>query len=163
MFENDTNKLREDIVLWEEVLETDTRQDPKFEEHLLLSLFAVTQMHIDALRSNIPYEFLDEPEELADELSDDTLEDAEVEDEVVEIDRLIDRACELMKMAQNKYYPGGLPAPETDIALDRTESIVAPEKPVARRRRRLDDVSQMEVFVVVLLAVAVLIGLIFGD
>lgn len=163
MFENETNKLRDDISLWEELLETDIRQDPKFEEHMLFSFFAVTQMHIDALRNNIPYESLDDPEELADELADDTLEDAEVEDEVVEIERLIDRAHELMELARNEYYPEGLPGSETDPTVERSESDSAPEKQITRRRRRLDDVSQMQVFVIVLLAVAVLIGVIFGD
>ena len=163
MFENETNKLREDIALWEELLETDVRQDPKFEEHLLLSLFASTQVHIEALKSNIPYESLDEPEELDDELADDTLEETEVEDEVVEIDRLIDKAYELMGLAQAKYYPEGLPVPEPDITAEETEDSIVPAKPVTKRKRRLDDASQLGVFIVVLLIVIVLIGLIFGD
>lgn len=163
MFENETNKLREDIALWEELLETDVRQDPKFEEHLLLSLFAGTQVHIEALRSNIPYESLDEPEELADELADDTLEEAEVEDEAVEVDRLIDKAYELMGLAQAKYYPEGLPVSETDIVAEKTEEPVVPDKPLTRRKRRLDDASQLGVFIVVFIAVITLIYLLFGD
>lgn len=163
MFENETNKLRDDIALWEELLETDIRQEPKFEEHMLFNFIAVTQIHIDALRNNIPYESLDETEELADELADDTLEDAEVEDEVVEIDRLIDRANELMELARTKYYPEGLPVPEDDITVEETESALASDRPITRKRRRLDDASQMRVFVVVLIALAVLVGLIFGD
>lgn len=163
MFENETNKLREDIALWEELLETDVRQDPKFEEHLLLSLFAGTQVHIEALKSNIPYESLDEPKGLADELADDTLEEAEVEDEVVEIDRLIDKAYELMGLAQAKYYPEGLPVPEPDITAEKTEESIAPDKPANKRKRRLDNASQLGVFIVVLLVIIVLVGLIFGD
>lgn len=163
MFENETNKLREDIALWEELLETDVRQDPKFEEHLMLSLFAGTQVHIEVLRSNIPFESLDEPEELADELTDDTLEEAEVEDEVVEIDRLIDKAYELMGLAQAKYYPEGLPVPEPDITVEETEESVTPDKPVTKRKRRLDDASQLGVFIVVLFVIIVLAGILFGD
>ena len=158
MFENETNKLREDIALWEELLETDVRQDPKFEEHLLLSLFAGTQVHIEALRSNIPYESLDEPEELADELADDTLEEAEVEDEVVEIDRLIDKAYELMGLTCKVpclSYP--------KISAEKTEKSIAPDKPANKRKRRLDNASQLGVFIVVLLVIIVLVGLIFGD
>lgn len=163
MFENETNKLREDIALWEDLLETDVRQDPKFEDHLLLSLFAGTQVHIDALKSNIPYESLDEPEELANELDDDTLEEAEVEDEVVEIDRLIDKAYELMGLAQAKYYPEGLPVSETDIVAEKTEERVVPGKHVTRRKRRLDDASQLGVFIVLFIAVITLIYLLFGE
>ena len=149
MFENETNKLREDIALWEELLETDVRKGPKFEEHLLLSLFAGTQVHIEALRSNIPYESLDESGELTDELADDTLEESEVEDEVVEIDRLIDKANELMGLAQAKYYPEGLPDTETDIIADITEEPVVPGKPLTRRKRRLDDALQLRVSIVI--------------
>lgn len=163
MFENETNKLREDIALWEELLETDVRQDPKFEEHLLLSLFASTQVHIEALKSNIPYESLDEPEELADELADNTIEESEVEDEVVEIDRLIDKAYELMGLAQAKYYPEGLPVPETDITTEKTEEPVVPDKPLTRRKRHLDDASQLGIFIVVFIVVITLIYLLFGD
>lgn len=163
MFENETNKLREDIALWEELLATDVRQDPKFEEHLLLSLFAGTQVHVEALRSNLPYESLDEPEELADELADDTLEEAEVEDEVVEIDCLIDKAYELMGLAQAKYYPEGLPVPEPDITAEETEESVTPYKPVTKRKRRLDDASQLGIFIVVLFFIIVLAVILFGD
>ena len=163
MFENETNKLREDIALWEELLATDVRQDPKFEEHLLLSLFAGTQVHIEALKSNIPYESLDEPEELADELADDTLEEAEVEDEVVEIERLIDKAYELMGLAQAKYHPEGLSVPEPDITAEKTEDPVAPYKPLIKRKRQLDNASQLGVFIVVLIAIIALVYLIFGD
>ena len=163
MFENETNKLREDIALWEELLETDVRQDPKFEEHLLLCLFAGTQVHIEALRSNIPYESLDESGELTDELADDTLEESEVEDEVVEIDRLIDKANELMGLAQAKYYPEGLPDTETDIIADITEEPVVPGKPLTRRKRRLDDALQLRVSIVILFVIIVLIGFLTGS
>ena len=163
MFENETNKLREDIALWEELLETDVRKGPKFEEHLLLSLFAGTQVHIEALRSNIPYESLDESGELTDELADDTLEESEVEDEVVEIDRLIDKANELMGLVQAKYYPEGLPDTETDIIADITEEPVVPGKPLTRRKRRLDDALQLRVSIVILFVIIVLIGFLTGS
>ena len=163
MFENETNKLREDIALWEELLETDVRKGPKFEEHLLLSLFAGTQVHIEALRSNIPYESLDESGALTDELTDDTLEESEVEDEVVEIDRLIDKANELMGLAQAKYYPEGLPDTETDIIADITEEPVVPGKPLTRRKRRLDDALQLRVSIVILFVIIVLIGFLTGS
>ena len=163
MFENETNKIREDIALWEELLETDVRQDPKFEEHLLLSLFAGTQIHIEALRNNLPYESLDEPDDLSDELADDTLEEAEIEDEVVEIDHLIDRAYELMGLAQAKYYPDGLPVHETESPVECGESETTPTKPISKRKRHLDDASQLGVFIVVVIVAAVLIGLLFTD
>ena len=125
--------------------------------------FVVTQMHIDDLRSNIPYESLDEPEELADELADDTLEEAEVEDEVVEIDRLINNAYELMGLAQAKYYPDGIPVPETDITVEKTETTAAPDNPVIKRRRRLDEASQLGVFIVIVLTIFVLLHFIFWE
>ena len=163
MFENETSKLRDDIALWKELLETNVRLAPKFEEHLLLSFFAVTQMHIDALRSIIPYESLDEQKELSDELTDDTLEEAEIEDEVVEIDNLIDRAYELMALAQAKYYPDGLPIPEPESPVKNDEPQPAPIKPVSKRKRRLNDASQVGVFIVVVIMAGVLISLLLAD
>lgn len=163
MFGNETSKLREDIALWEELLVNDVRQDPKFEEHLLLSLFAGTQVHIEALKSNIPYESLDEQEELADELADNTLEEAEVEDEVVDIDRLIDKACKLMRLAQAKYYPEGLPVTEPDIHEEKAEESITSDEPVSKRKRSLDDTSQLGVFIVVFIAIIALLYLIFEN
>lgn len=60
---------------------------------------------IQSLRSNLDLEVAYDVEEDREELADDTLEEDELEDEIVECTRLIDRAVYLFGTVRKQYFP----------------------------------------------------------
>lgn len=117
MFETETNRIRESITLLNTLLEKDVREtDPGVTDELLLSFRHELLELASNLRHQIPYESLDDNEELTEELGEEHLDDAEVEDEVVEVDRAIDELLVAMGKFDAMYYPDGVPAYEEEMA-----------------------------------------------
>ena len=97
--------------------------------------------HIEFLKSNLPY----------DHMTDD------IEDEVVECDALMEKANEMVEACKFKHH----------LNNSFFRDHVTPElqrKPVPTgKKKRLSDDSQMRIFVIIILALAGIAYLIFGD
>lgn len=140
MFENESDKVRQDIIVLQRMLDHDEFEANGGDLFKIEWALNTALDHIEFLKSNLPY----------DHMTND------IEDEVVECDALMEKANEMVEACKLKYH--------LDNSFFRDH--VTPEfqgKAAPTGKKRLSDDSQLRIFVIVLLALAVLAGLIFGD
>ena len=141
MFENESNKVRQDITILQRMLDFDEFEANGGDLFKIERTLNTTLDHIEFLKSNLPY----------DHMNDD------VEDEVVECDALMEKATALVEACKVKF------SLENSFIRDH----VTPEfsrKPVEKPcSKRLSQDARFRLFVVILLAAIVIAFLIFGD
>ena len=120
MFENETNVIRLDIEFLSALMEKDYRTDPSYDPEDLKNHIHKIEGEINILLGNLPYEAIDDDEELEHQYPEEFEDNAELEDEVVECDRVIAQARILLKAVKERYFD--------DEALD---SIPNPVDPIA--------------------------------
>ena len=141
MFENESDKVRQDIKVLQRMLDHDEFEANGGDLFKIEWALNTALDHIEFLKSNLPY----------DHLTDD------IEDEVVECDALMEKANEMVEACKFKYH----------LNNSFFRDHVTPEfqrKPVPiGKKKKLSDDSQMRIFVIVILSLAVIAYLIFGD
>ena len=85
------------------------------------------QADVNFLISNLPVEAIDDDEQREEEYPGDFEDSEELEDEVVECEKLIAQATELLAAVREHYLPSELSAPSTVVATPET-------KPVRKKR-----------------------------
>lgn len=104
MYENESNKVKEGIEYLRELLVHDFPEEKDSALEEIRERLDEIQGDIDFLVSNLPYEVLGDIDEERKDTGDDLLEEGELEDEVVEADKLIDDARELLFSVNEKYF-----------------------------------------------------------
>ena len=141
MFENESNKVRQDITILQRMLDFDEFEANGGDLFKIELALNTALDHIEFLKSNLPY----------DHMNDD------VEDEVVECDALMEKASALVEACKVKY------SLENSFFRDH----VTPEfsrKPMEKTRSKsLSQDARFRIFIVILLAAIVIAYLIFGD
>ncbi|MBO6248626.1 MAG: hypothetical protein J6N54_07440, partial [Bacteroidales bacterium] len=112
------------------------------------------QADINRLISNLPVEAIDDDEERGQEYAGDFEDSEELEDEVVECEKLIAQATELLKTVREHYLP-------SEEAMAAVSAKPAPVQ--TSRKYRLSEDGRFRVWVIVFLALAVIAYMIFGD
>ena len=141
MFENESDKVRQDIKVLQRMLDHDELEANGGDLFKIEWALNTALDHIEFLKSNLPY----------DHMTDD------IEDEVVECDALREKANEMVEACKFKYH----------LNNSFLRDHVTPEfqrKPMTTDKKKvLSDDSQMRIIVIVILALAVIAYLIFGD
>ena len=154
MYENESAAVRAGVDFLQALTEKDYLLDPTFDVLDLESKLNEIQADVNILISNLPVEAIDDEEEMEAEYTGDFEDSEELEDEVVECERLIKTATKLMAEVREHYLPS-----EASLAAVKTPSVTAP----AAKKRRLSEDSRFRLYVVIFLALAVIAYLIFGD
>lgn len=105
MFENETAAVRLGVEFLQALAEKDYLLDPSLDVLDLESKLNEIQADINILISNLPVEAIDDEEEREQEYSGDFEDSEELEDEVVECERLIAQAKQLMATVREHYLP----------------------------------------------------------
>ncbi len=104
MFEHESTAVKYGIEFLTALMEKDYRHDPTFDVSDLQDKIAEIQSDINHLKSNLPYEAIDDVEEREHQYPNEFEDSAELEDEVVECDRLIGEANRLIAAVKDRYF-----------------------------------------------------------
>lgn len=105
MYENESAAVRLGIEFLQAMTEKDYLLDPSFDVLDLESKLNEIQADVNRLISNLPVEAIDDDEEREQEYAGDFEDSEELEDEVVECEKLIAQATELLKTVREHYLP----------------------------------------------------------
>lgn len=103
MFESRTETLREHIAYLESILSNDAGEAEEIDQEELQEFLDTCQTDIDDLRADLPYDEIEEDDIPIEDFSGDNLEDAEIEDEVVEVEHVIEELQQLMETARERF------------------------------------------------------------
>ena len=154
MYENESAAVRAGVEFLQAMMEKDYLLDPTFDVLDLESKMKEIQADVNFLIANLPVEAIDDDKEREEEYSGDFEDSEELEDEVVECERLIARAKELLAEVKEHYLPS-----DAYLAAVQKPSASAP----SGKKRRLSEDSRFRLYVIIFLALAVIAYLIFGD
>lgn len=110
MFEHESQILRDDIVFLRGIVEEQSEDVPEGLEERLQEI----EEDIKELMLNLPVEAVDDAEEREYQYPEEFEDNAELEDEVVECEALIEEAQALIQELRSRYLPesSGSPAPK---------------------------------------------------
>lgn len=154
MYENESAAVRLGIEFLQAMTEKDYLLDPSFDVLDLESKLNEIQADVNRLISNLPVEAIDDDEEREQEYAGDFEDSEELEDEVVECEKLIAQATELLKKVREHYLPS-----EESLA---TVSSAPAQAPTSRKYRLSED-GRFRLWVIIFLALVVLGFIFFGD
>ena len=154
MYENEAAHVRLGIEFLQAMTEEDYLLDPTFDVLDLERKLNEIQADVNRLISNLPVEAIDDDEEREQEYTGDFEDSEELEDEVVECEKLIAQATELLKTVREHYLPS-----EESLAAVSSTSAPAPTS----RKYRLSEDGRFRLWVIIFLALAVIVYMIFGD
>ena len=142
MFENESNKVREDIKTLQHMLDFDEFEANGGDLFKIEWTLNTALDHIEFLKRNMPY----------DHMSDD------VEDEVVECDALMEKATAMVEACKVKY--------QLDNSFFRdhvTPEFTSKVSVNSQPKRGMGQDGQFRLYVIIFLALVVIAYLIFGD
>lgn len=154
MYENEAAHVRLGIEFLQAMTEEDYLLDPTFDVLDLERKLNEIQADVNRLISNLPVEAIDDDEEREQEYTGDFEDSEELEDEVVECEKLIVQATELLKTVREHYLPS-----EEAMAAVSAKPAPAPTS----RKYRLSEDGRFRVLVIIFLALVVIAYMIFGD
>ena len=127
MYENESAAVRVGIEFLQAMTEKDYLIDPSFDVLDLEQKLNEIQADVNFLISNMPVEAIDDDEQREEEYPGDFEDSEELEDEVVECEKLIAQATELLAAVREHYLPSELVAPSPVADTPKT-------KPVQKKR-----------------------------
>ncbi len=149
MYENESAAVRAGVDFLQALTEKDYLLDPTFDVLDLERKLNEIQADVNFLISNLPVEAIDDDVEREEEYPGDFEDSEELEDEVVECEKLIAQATELLKAVREHYLPS-----EESLAAE--YSSPAPASAPKRRKTRKSDINVYDLIVYILLALAVI-------
>ena len=152
MYENKSAAVRLGIEFLTALTEKDYLTDPSFDPVDLESKLNEIEADVNFLISNLPVEAIDDNEEREEEFSGDFEDSEELEDEVVECEKLIRQAKELLATVREHYLPdesilasiASTPSPQPDP--------IKP-KPVAQGSRKKKDIDWSFLWLIIILGI----------
>lgn len=154
MYEIESAAVRAGIDFLQAMMEKDYLLDPAFDVLDLEQKLIEIQNDVNILISNLPVEAIDDDEEREGEYPGDFEDSEELEDEVVECEKLITKASQLLKTIREHYLPS-----EESLAAVSSTSAPAP----ASRKYRLSEDGRFRLWVIIFLALVVIAYMFFGD
>ena len=140
MYENESAAVRAGIDFLQALTEKDYLLDPTFDvldlEHKLIEI----QADVNFLISNMPVESIDDDQEREEEYPGDFEDSEELEDEVVECERLIALANKLLAEVREHYLPSDLSVASGPIESPtlHAEKKPLPSTPVKTKKKDID-------------------------
>ena len=127
MYENESAAVRVGIEFLQALNEKDYLLDPSFDPVDLEQKLNEIQADVNFLISNLPVEAIDDDEEREQEYAGDFEDSEELEDEVVECEKLIAQATELLASVREHYLP-------TELATAVPAAATPQTKPAQKKR-----------------------------
>ena len=143
MFENESDKVRQDIQVLQRMLDHDEFEGNGGDLFKIEWALNTALDHIEFLKSNLPY----------DHMTDD------IEDEVVECDALMEKANEMVEACKFKYHLNNSFFRD-HVTPEFQHKVTA--KPTAKKRGLGED-GRFRLYVIIFFVIVVIAYLIFGD
>ena len=143
MFENESDKVRQDIKVLQRMLDHDELEANGGDLFKIEWALNTALDHIEFLKSNLPY----------DHMTDD------IEDEVVECDALMEKANEMVEACKFKYHLNNSFFRDHVTPEFQRKVVKQPKK----KKRGLSSDEQFRLYVIIFLVIVVIAYLIFGD
>lgn len=119
MYENESAAVRAGVDFLQALTEKDYLLDPTFDVLDLEQKLIEIQADVNFLISNLPVEAIDDDQEREEEYPGDFEDSEELEDEVVECEKLIAQATKLIAAVKEHYLP-------SDVSLDAVSPAPSP-------------------------------------
>lgn len=103
MFEDRTDILREHIAYLEGLLSEESGNIEELDLEELQTFLDTCQEDIDSLTADLPYDEISEDDIPIEDFSGDNLDDTEVEDEIVEVEKVIEELQQLIESAKEHF------------------------------------------------------------
>ena len=152
MYERESDVVRLGVEFLTALTEKDYLTDPSFDALDLETRLNEIQGDINFLISNLPVEAIDDDREREEEYAGDFEDSEELEDEVVECERLIAQATKLMAEVRKHY----LPSEASLAAVTATPSPKPMPKP--KKKRDIDWFSLRLVLIIGILIACMLLS-----
>lgn len=146
MYENESAAVRLGIEFLQAMNEKDYLLDPSFDVMDLESKLNEIQADVNFLISNLPVEAIDDDEEREEEYPGDFEDSEELEDEVVECEKLIAQATELLATVREHYLPSEPSVASGPIEAKSTPSALAPTK-------KKKDIDWSFIWIIIILSI----------
>lgn len=104
MFEERTEKLRKHIAYLTDILAEESADMQEVDSEELRSFLESCQEEIEELKSDLPYDEIDDDDIPIEDFEGENLEDSEIEDEVVEVEGVIQELQQLMEAAAERFF-----------------------------------------------------------
>ena len=143
MFENESDKVQQDIVVLQRMLDHDESEANGGNLFKIEWALNTALDHVEFLKSNLPY----------DHMTD------EIEDEVVECDALMEKATELIEACKFKYHLNNSFFRD-HVTPEFQRKVV--DKPTTKKRGLGED-GRFRLFVLIFFVIVVIAYMIFGD
>ena len=127
MYENESAAVRVGIEFLQALNEKDYLLEPSFDPVDLEQKLNEIKADVNFLISNLPVEAIDDDEERVQEYAGDFEDSEELEDEVVECEKLIAQATELLAAVREHYLP-------TELATAVSAAATPQTKPAKKKR-----------------------------
>ncbi len=127
MYENESDAVRAGVDFLQALTEKDYLLDPTFDVLDLEQKLIEIQADVNFLISNLPVEAIDDDQEREEEYPGDFEDSEELEDEVVECEKLIAQATKLLAAVRDHYLPSEVTTAAPAAATSQT-------KPVRKKR-----------------------------
>ena len=141
MFENETAAVRLGVEFLQTLMEKDYLLDPTFDVLDLESKLNEIQADVNFLIANLPVEAIDDDEEREEEYPGDFEDSEELEDEVVECERLIAQATKLIAEVKEHYLPSDVSlaaASSVSSSNPQTTTLTPTAKPSSKKKKDID-------------------------
>lgn len=144
MYENESAAVRLGIEFLRAMTEKDYLLDPSFDVLDLEQKLNEIQADVNFLISNLPVEAIDDDEQREEEYPGDFEDSEELEDEVVECEKLIAQATELLAAVREHYLPSPSIQPETTPA---------PSKSIQAKKKK--DIDWSFLWIIIFLGILI--------
>ena len=156
MYENESAAVRLGVEFLKALTEKDYLADPSFDPVDLESKLNEIEADVNFLISNLPVEVIDDDEEREEEYPDDFEDSEELEDEVVECEKLIAQAKELLATVRERYLPS-----ETAMASTVSNPLPQPEPiktipALQETGRKKKDIDWSFIWIIIILGILIL-------
>ena len=156
MYENESAAVRLGVEFLKALTEKDYLADPSFDPVDLESKLNEIEADVNFLISNLPVEAIDDDEEREEEYPDDFEDSEELEDEVVECEKLIAQAKELLATVRERYLPS-----ETAMASTVSNPLPQPEPiktipALQETGRKKKDIDCSFIWIIIILGILIL-------
>lgn len=141
MYENESAPVRLGIEFLQAMMEKDYLLDPTFDVLDLESKLNEIQADVNLLISNLPVEAIDDDEEREEEYLGDFEDSEELEDEVVECEKLIAQATRLIAAVKDHYLPSDVSlaaASSVPSSKPKTPTPAPATKPSSKKKKNTD-------------------------
>ena len=156
MYENESAAVRLGVEFLKALTEKDYLADPSFDPVDLESKLNEIEADVNFLISNLPVEAIDDDEEREEEYPGDFEDSEELEDEVVECEKLIAQAKELLASVREHYLPS-----ETAMASTVSNPLPQPEPiktipALQETGRKKKDIDWSFIWIIIILGILIL-------